>query len=166
MAGLLMQERTAVYGYILACVRDHHDTEDLLQEVSVAVIESASQLRDAAGFLPWAREIARRRVLAHLRRRGRERPCDPELALCLAEAADRLERRRPSASACEALRACLERLPLDARDVLLGRYADPHAEVGALASSLGRSVQSVYATIKRAKGALRKCVERRLAREV
>ena len=65
VARLLMQHRTSLYGYIFACVRNHEDTEDILQNVSVAVVESVSQLKDEAGFLPWAREIARRRVLAH-----------------------------------------------------------------------------------------------------
>ena len=37
---LLMQHRTALYGYIYACVRNHADAEDILQNVSVAVTES------------------------------------------------------------------------------------------------------------------------------
>src|SRR5438046_3523164 len=57
IARLLMQHRTALYGFIYACVRNHADTEDILQNVSVAVTESITQLKDEAGFLPWAREI-------------------------------------------------------------------------------------------------------------
>src|ERR1051326_7352248 len=49
---LLMQYRTALYGYIYASVRNHPDAEDIFQNVSVAVTESLGQLRDEAGFLP------------------------------------------------------------------------------------------------------------------
>src|SRR5438270_8539303 len=95
VARLLMQHRATLYGYIFACVRNHADAEDILQNVSVAVMESIDQLRDEAGFLPWSREIARRRVLAHTRLAQRERALDPDLVRSLAEAADRVERREP-----------------------------------------------------------------------
>src|SRR3990172_9340434 len=77
---LLMKPRAALYAYLFVCVRDHHEAEDLLQDVSVAVMESIGQLRDEEGFLPWAREIARRRVLARRRSSARLRPVDPEMA--------------------------------------------------------------------------------------
>ncbi len=73
IARLLMQHRAALYGYIYACLRNHPDTEDVFQNVSVAVTESIDQLRDEAGFLPWAREIARRRILA-FQREARRKP--------------------------------------------------------------------------------------------
>src|SRR5689334_6364908 len=89
VARLLMQHRAALYGYIFACVRNHADAEDILQNVSVAVTESIDRLTSEDGFLPWAREIARRRVLAHRRTARREQPCDPDLVRRLAEAAER-----------------------------------------------------------------------------
>ena len=72
IARLMMHHRTALYGYIFACVRNHADAEDILQNVSVAVTESIDRLTSEDGFLPWAREIARRR---HARRRARARRC-------------------------------------------------------------------------------------------
>src|SRR6266852_2513283 len=110
MTRLLMQHRTALYGYIFACVRNHDDAEDIFQNVSVAVTESICRLSDQAGFLPWAREIARRRVLAHRRSTRREQPFDPEVVRRLAEAADRVERAQPASRQRAALTACLESL--------------------------------------------------------
>ena len=46
VARLLMKHRTSLYGFIFACVRNHDDTEDILQNVSVAVTESIGQLQD------------------------------------------------------------------------------------------------------------------------
>jgi len=165
VARLLMQHRTALYGFIFACVRHHDDTEDILQNVSVAVSESFAQLQDEAGFLPWAREIARRRILAHHRTCRRELVCDPELVRALAEAADKLEQEQPASAHRAALMACLEQLPGESRKLITMRYDGTSGNVARLAAYFGRSVQSIYAQIKRIKMALRDCVGRRLATE-
>ena len=165
VARLLMQHRTALYGYIYACVRNHADAEDILQNVSVAVTESIGQLTSEAGFLPWAREIARRRVLAHRRMARREQPLDPELLQHLAEAAERVEAERPSSDHWAALTACLEGLPPASRQLIAARYDGSSGGAEALAARFGRSVQGIYAQIKRIKAALRACVERRLSME-
>lgn len=165
VARLLMQHRTALYGFIYACVRNHADTEDILQNVSVAVTESISQLKDEAGFLPWAREIARRRVLAHRRTARRELACDPELVRALADASDRVEIEEPASDHRAALMACLENLPGESRKMIAMRYDGTSGNVSRLAAHFGRSVQSIYAQIKRIKMALRECVGRRLTAE-
>jgi RNA polymerase sigma-70 factor (ECF subfamily) len=166
IARLLMQHRTALYGYIFASVRNHADAEDILQNVSVAVTESIQQLHDEKGFLPWAREIARRRILAHRRTTRREQPIDPELLLRLAEAADRVERECDSSDHRAALMACLESLPEPSRRLIAQRYDGSSNGMNELAARFGRSVQGIYARVKRIKAALRDCVERRLSLEV
>jgi len=166
VARLLMQHRAALYGFIFACVRNHADAEDILQNVCVAVTESIDRLTDETGFLPWAREIARRRILAHRRSSRREMPYDPELVRCLAEAAERVEEERPVSVHQAALMACLEKLPPASRQLIVRRYDGSVEGAEQLAGIFGRSVQGIYAQIKRIKVALRQCVERRLAAEV
>jgi len=163
---LLMQHRTALYGYIFACVRNHADSEDIFQNVSVAITESIDRLTDETGFLPWAREIARRRILAYRRNLQREKPFDPDIVRCLAEAAERVERVRPASLQRAALTACLEALPPESRRLIVMRYDGSAGRVEDLAVRFGRSVQAVYAMIKRIKLVLRECVERRLALEI
>ncbi len=158
MAKLLMEHRNSLYAYILACARNHNDAEDILQNVSLAVTESADQLQDDSGFLPWAREIARRRILAHFRRSRRELPVDPELAQRLAEAADRIEEKRPLSARMEALQRCLELLPSESRELICLRYDDDVENVEALAKKFGRTVQAIYARLKRIKAVPRDCV--------
>ncbi len=63
VALMLIEHRVALLGYLLSCVRNHADAEDLFQEVSLAATKSAGHLESRDGFLPWAREIARRRFL-------------------------------------------------------------------------------------------------------
>jgi RNA polymerase sigma-70 factor (ECF subfamily) len=160
-----MKHRTSLYGFIFSCVRNHDDTEDILQNVSVAVNESIGQLQNESGFLPWAREIARRRILAHRRQSRRELVCDPEVVRALAEASDRIEREVPASAHQAALMACLEGLPRESRRLIQMRYEREFGDIGLLAEELGRTVQSVYAQLKRIKVALRECVSRRLALE-
>jgi RNA polymerase sigma-70 factor (ECF subfamily) len=163
---LLMRHRTALYGYILACVRNHSDAEDVFQEVAVAVTQSIDALQEEQGFLAWAREIARRRVLTHFREAERERPCDPELVRRLAEAAERAEQARPASERHAALLACLEALPQRSRRLIRMRYDGSAPHVADLARMFGGTVQAIYAQLKRVKQGLRGCVERRLAREL
>lgn len=165
IARLLMQHRAALYGYIFACVRNHDDAEDILQNVSVAVTESISQLKSEDGFLPWAREIARRRILAYRRSARREQVFDAELVCRLAEAADRIEEKQPASAHHVALLACLEGLPPESRRLIARRYDGSASGAQQLAEEFGRTVQAIYAQIKRIKVALRNCVERRLVME-
>ena len=83
----------------------------------------------------------------------------------LAEAADRIEEERPAFDQRSALNACLEQLPPASRRLIAMRYDGSAADARELAARFGRSVQAIYAQIKRIKAALRECVERRLAVE-
>src|SRR5262245_6227373 len=121
-ARLLMQHRTALYAYVFACVRNHDDAEDIQQNVSVAVMEALAQLADESGFLPWAREIARRRVLAHQRSSRRLLPLDAEVVARLAEVANHADQDRPAGRLRSALMSCLEKLPPDNQRLIAMRY--------------------------------------------
>lgn len=165
LARLLMKHRTALYGYVFACVRNHADAEDILQLATIAVMEAGGQLRDEAGFLPWAREIARRRVLAHRRTHRKEQVLDPALVQALSEAAERVEEKEPADPHQLALRICLDHLPPESRKLIIARYDPKQGDADRLAEKFGHSVQSVYARVKRIKAALRNCVEKRLQQE-
>ena len=105
-------------------------------------------------------------MLAHRRTAKREQPLDPELLLRLAEASDRVESQLPASDQRAALMACLESLPNQSRRLIAMRYDGSVAGMSELAQRFGRSVQGIYAQVKRIKAALRECVERRLALEV
>lgn len=164
VAKLLMQHRGVLTAYLLAALRDPHDAEDLLQEVSLAATSSWRQYDPSTPFLPWAREIARRRVLDFAGRRAR-RPAllDPEVLARLDVASARLEA-EPLEPRREALRRCLDGLGGHARRALESRY-DERLAVEEIAKRAGRTVQATYALLKRAKETLRACVARRLAAE-
>ena len=165
VTALLVRHRTALYGYIFACVRNHHDAEELLQEVSLAAVGSIDKLRDESSFLPWAIEIARRRVLVHVRRSQRTTILPPELIPVLAEAAHRVAATDCISDRCEALLECLENLPPRSREVIAMRYDGSIRGVDELADKLGRTMQATYGVLKRIRQGLRACVEEKLSTE-
>lgn len=165
MTALFVRHRTALYGYIFACVRNHNDAEDILQEVSLAAVKSIDKLRDEAGFLPWAIEIARRRVLVHLRRTQRTTILSPEMLPVVEEAVHRVTSNDSISERSEALLECLENLPPHSREVITMRYDGSVRGVDELAEKLGRTMHATYGVLKRIRQGLRVCVEKKLAAE-
>lgn len=164
---LLLEHRSPLLAYILAAVRNYADADDIFQETSLAITTSFSQLRDPSGFLPWAREIARRRILAHSRQKKRLLLIDDELLDKLSEAAERLniQEQKQKESQRNILHSCLEQLPTESRRLIAMRYDSPSPPVESIAKQFGRSVQGTYALLKRIRFVLRDCVENKLSEE-
>lgn len=158
---LIVQHRTTLYAYILACVRNHSDAEDVFQEVAAAVVASFDKLREESEFLPWAREIARRQVLSFFRRSSRPMLYSTDLVELLTDAAGKdnsYSKRRN-----EALHDCLEKLPRHSQEIIQMRYDGTVSGVDEIADRLGRSMAATYGILKRIRIALRRCMEARLA---
>ncbi len=128
-----------------------------MQEVSIAALGSAESFTPGTNFTAWAREIARRRVLAHVRKRNRGPAYfDPEVLEALCEAANSVESEEPIAERCEILNQCLGKLGEEPRTVLRLKYWDRlNAEESA--REVGRSVQAIYGILKRTRILLRDC---------
>lgn len=162
IASLLMRYRTEIFAYLLASVRNPHDAEDLLQDVSLAASTSWAQYRPGTPFLAWAREIARRRVLDYGKRMSRRHALlEPEVLEALDAAAVAVESEQPLEPRRDALRLCLSKVGGDARRILELRYADK-AGVSRISREVGRTVQASYAILKRTKQLLRECIDRRV----
>jgi RNA polymerase sigma-70 factor, ECF subfamily len=162
IASLLMRHRTELFAYLLASVRNAHDAEDLLQDVSLAASSSWAQYRPGTPFLAWAREIARRRILDYGRRMSRRHALlEPEVLEALDAAAVSIEAEQPLEPRRDALRRCLTKVGGDARRILELRYGDK-ADVSRISREVGRTVQASYAILKRTKQLLKECIDRRL----
>ena len=159
---LLMEHRGSLFAFILAVVRDYDAAEDVLQEVSVAVCEASDQFRVGTNFGAWAREIARRRILANNRAGARFPASMTDEDLRRLEAG--FEKADSQASVKQrigALRRCLDTLTDASRRILQLRFAGrfSHLEI---AEQVDRKPESVRKAIYRARQALRTCIERRL----
>ena len=163
IASLLMRHRTELFAYLLAAVRNAHDAEDLLQDMSLAASSSWAQYRPGTPFMAWAREISRRRVLDYGRRAGRRHALlEPEVLEALDAASVAVEADQPLEPRRDALRQCLTKVGGDARRILELRYGDK-ADVPRISREVGRTVQASYAILKRTKQLLKECIDRRLS---
>jgi len=155
---LFTEHRNGLYAYVLACVRDPHTAEDLLQDVAVAVLSSWDRYDEERPFLPWARAIARNRVRDAQRREGRSREVlSPELVEQAFSAADE----STDFSAWRRhLEGCLESIGEKARRVLERRYVLQQS-LSSIAGDMRWKVQSLYVLLSRTKRALLECMRKR-----
>lgn len=160
---LLMEHRSSLFAFILAIVRDYDTAEEVLQDVSVAVCELSDQFRAGTNFGGWAREIARRRILAHNRAAARFPGSLTDEDLQRIEAG--FQRADSQATARErigTLRRCLGNLTHASRRLLQLRFADrfSHQEIADL---VDRQPDSVRKSIYRSRQTLRTCIDRKLS---
>ena len=162
IAQMLMKHRSELFATLIAAIRNPHDAEDLLQDVSLAASTSWAQYKPGTPFLAWAREIARRRILDFAKKKSRRFALlEPDVLEALDAAAVTVETEQPLEPRRDALRQCLTKVDGDARRILELRYGEKR-EVSRIAEIVGRSVQGSYAVIKRTKQLLRECILARL----
>ena len=159
----LLEARARLIVGASVVLRDLHQAEDVFQELLVRALRMRESFSDAAGLLAWARVTARHLAIDHVRRRDRLDRILSEAALDAVDA--QLERSAESASArMEAMRHCLERLPVESRQMLRLRYDVGH-KGDELARQLQRSEAAIYKALSRLHQALKKCIDERLAAE-
>ena len=162
---LLMEHRSLLHSFIYALVRDVHLAEDILQEMGVVLWTKFGEFRSGSNFGAWAREIAYREVMSAKRREWRaHRHLDEACAFQILEAYRRREEQVDAAVYRDALRACLEKLSGNLRQVLDWRYGSKMTS-RQIAERLASTAPAVDALVYRGKRALEQCVRGRLSAE-
>ena len=164
---LLLEQRSSLFAFIFSMLRDYEAAEDVFQEVSIAICESHEDFQPGTNFGAWAREIARRRVLANRRTAARFPKTLSEESLDKLQAGfDRAcaEGAPEPKTRVRALRRCLEQLGAFARKLLKLRYQD-ELSTEDLGQRTGRRPESVRKALYRTRRALRECIERRIESE-
>ena len=161
----LLAHRWELYGFIRALVRNHQDAEDVFQSVAVAVVEQSARTPEIRDYRAWVKEVARRQVLKHFRTvRGQRTVALPVDAL-VEVACAAFSRDDPAPEDLveehEALRDCLEKLPLPATQLLRLRYlgSKSYAEI---ALDVDKREDAVRRAVSRARALLKDCVFKRL----
>ena len=136
-----------VLGYVQSMVRDHHEAEDITQNVFAKLVTAIGKYEErTVPFAAWLMRVARNATLDHLRAR-RQIPVEEVRA---AEPGDeRLEFERR-----QCLKQALAGLPEEQRKVLVLRHvlglSPPE-----IAARLGRSESSVHGLHHRGRAALK-----------
>ena len=155
---VLTRQQPFILAYAYAIVRDHHLAEDVYQEVALILAEEWESV-PAGVPQPWLKELVRRKALELGRRSRRHALLSPEAISALGEVFPTAEDGGGDEDLRRAMADCLGKLPAEARTVLDGRYRDGES-CEAIAARVGRSVQGVYAVLKRVRVALADCVGR------
>jgi RNA polymerase sigma-70 factor, ECF subfamily len=163
----LLEHRGEIIGFIRAIVRDPHKTEDLFQEVAMIVLEKAEAEVEIHQFLPWVKEVARRKVKEFYRKQKSlgEIPMPTEEMVSLVEdvwndspsESESIRRKR------DAMSHCLDQLTQSIRELLIYRFADGLAYED-LAQQSGKSEIAVRRAVARARETVFDCAQKFLRR--
>jgi len=138
-----------VYGYVRTIVRDHHDAEDVTQQVFAKLISAIARYEQrATPFVAWLLRMAHNVAVDAVRAR-RTTPVEEVFGPGDATCDDAPELAR-------SLRAALASLPDDQRQVVVLRHVLGLSPVE-IAEQLGRTNSSVYGLHHRGRRAL--CAE-------
>jgi RNA polymerase sigma-70 factor (ECF subfamily) len=148
-----------VYSYVATILRDHHEAEDVTQQVFAKLMASLSRYEDrGAPFLSWLLRLARNAAIDQLRARRAVPVAEP-----LEQAAE--AHAGPDRDRLETLRDALEVLPEDQREIIVLRHLAGLAP-SEIAVRLRRSESAVHGLHHRGRRALRAELERRGAAPV
>jgi RNA polymerase sigma-70 factor (ECF subfamily) len=133
-AALVKKHKTAIYNFVLRLTRSSSSAEDLVQDVFVKVVQSASDFKHESKFSTWAYTIARNVSIDHLRKMShRHHPSldqargdTPDGPTLLDRTADQhptasVERVVIGAQIGKSIARCVEELPQEQREVFLLR---------------------------------------------
>jgi len=153
----------AVRAFVRRLVPSRTDADDVLQEVAIVLWEKFEDFRDGGDFKSWACGIARFKVLAWLRDKGRDRlVLDDDVVGLIADESLRQESHLQQQRV--ALEACFEKVPQQDRELLTQAY-QPDARIQDVAVNSGRSIGGFYQWLHRMRLMLLKCIQREQARE-
>ena len=158
---LLLEHEGAVRAFLRPLLWDAGEVDEVLQRAGIVAWEKFPALSDRAGFAGWLCVIARFEAL-RFRRDAARRPArlgEAVLTLVAEEGLTELDDRERELAALD---RCLEELPAATRRAVLAVHRSGET-VRATAAELGVSVQALYKRVHRARAALLKCVEGRLA---
>ena len=156
----LMSQRDRVSAAAWLVVRNGHTAEDIFQHVALKAMTKGVQFESVGALMSWAFITARREGIDWLRHQKNAPICLDNTILEL------LEQEWADEAAAgdirgQALRDCLEDLPLKSRDLLKRRYFDGHA-CEAVGEQLGVRLDAIYKRLSRLHQALKKCIETKL----
>lgn len=157
---LFAESEAALHTLLRAMLPSREDAREALQETVVVLWRKFDEFDPARDFRAWASGIARNKALALLRDRQRDRHVfDIDLVNRLADRAEAQETRH--ASEREALEDCLQKLPLDRRELVLSAYRQG-TRMDELAEKRGQTPMSLYKVLHRIRQTLHDCVRRHL----
>jgi RNA polymerase sigma-70 factor (ECF subfamily) len=160
-----LQHRHVILAYIYTLTRDRAVSEEIFQEVGLAIAQQARNGVQVSQFVAWALEIARRQTLAYYREHQRQKKMVP-LSEAVAEAvAQSIQENEQLVGESDVryryLKMCLEALQGRSREIIEQRYKLGRS-IPDIAKTLAWQPESVKVALSRARQWLRNCIRRKL----
>jgi RNA polymerase sigma-70 factor (ECF subfamily) len=158
---LLMAHQNKLYAYIFSMVPNFSDADDLMQEVTLALLHRFPTFQLGTNFMAWSRKVALYEILK-FRKKQHRRPM-PFSEETLQAIADYVEKDGVhTEQMLDVLHRCVSKLNLREQQLVVLRYEDG-ATTQSVAEKLGVSIYSIYRAIERVQSVLLRCVNRTLA---
>jgi RNA polymerase sigma-70 factor (ECF subfamily) len=160
----LTRRQRELRAFIIGVTPTMADADDVLQEVNLALWKKRALYDRNHNFLHWAIGFAAMEIRNFRNRSAKNKLWfNDDLLKLVAETHQQestfAEQRR------DALSDCVERLGTTERQFILDFYRND-CSAQELASASGKPLSTVYKTLTRARGALRGCIERKMAAAV
>ncbi|MFK7788232.1 MAG: sigma-70 family RNA polymerase sigma factor [Phycisphaeraceae bacterium] len=152
-----------VSAYLFASVPNHHDAEDLLGQVAVAVARDFDKYDPTQPFARWAIGIARNRVLNYRRAYAMSKIVFAQETIDALANAVPVEPARQSDFKA-ALKACIDKLQNQARKAITLRYEDD-LRPRHIADELEMTPNAVSILLHRTRKTLSECVQETMESE-
>ena len=156
---LLIEHEPALLRFILVTVPNRADARDILQECSVALWRRFPDYDSDRPFVAWAYGFARMEVRRFLRKSQRRAQLTERAIDLLIQAQQ--QHQHESDERDHHLEHCLKQLPEHQRKLLTGYYHQGHS-VNELSEQNGPTIEAVYKSLQRIRGALHRCIETRM----
>ena len=154
---LLVRRYTQTVRFLLARrLNDHHEIEDLTQEVFVAAYQSLGNYDSSKkNFKSWLSSIAHNKLMSHLRKYYAIQKRDLILESQFLDFEDDVE---PTEELIEKMKKCLSKLPDQAQELVNSRYFTSEP-IMLLAERIGSSENAISSKLFRIRKALKNCIE-------
>lgn len=150
-----------LYGYILSLTMNRDDADEVFQATSIVLYQKYAQFEpNEASFYTWACRVAYFEVLYFRRTRRRDSLLSERALELLRDGA--LHGTQEWEQREDALEDCLKKLSEPDRRLIMERYYNNLAPKQ-IAERLDRSTDSIYRSLTRIHGILRRCVNRALS---
>ena len=150
--------------YLCTLLRDRTATDDVQQEVNVALWKNRKAYDATRDFRRWAAGVAFIEVLQHRRKAATDKLQFDEPLLEILSA-DYLKQIQEATAREAALSDCLKKLTTNDRSLLETHYWSGLA-IAQIASQLGRPVSTLYSSLARIREALYRCIQSQIAQEL
>ncbi|PHR88336.1 MAG: RNA polymerase factor sigma-70 [Blastopirellula sp.] len=162
---LFLKHEPSLRAFSRSLLPDWNLVEDALQDACITMLEKLSQLRDEAGFLPWAMVILRFKCLKVVEKLRRDRIIlSDHILVLIADEAESIESEEYKAIK-DALTSCLPNFSDAHQELLLAPYAGD-GRVKQIAEDCNKSVNALYKLLGRLRDKLAVCIRKQLGPEV